>query len=78
MSFSGKATYSAGSTLPEIAEDVSDLVAINSLFLHTQPAHLQRHVGKALDGDARKAARAEFVRGRIGKRGLEHKKRPVR
>ncbi len=30
MSFSGKATYTAGSTLPEIAEDVSDLVAINS------------------------------------------------
>lgn len=30
MSFTGKATYSAGSTLPEIAEDVADLVAINS------------------------------------------------
>lgn len=30
MSFSGKATYSAGSTLPEIAEDVSDLVSIAS------------------------------------------------
>src|SRR5215218_9946860 len=30
MSFTGKATYSAGATLPEIAEDVSDLVAINS------------------------------------------------
>lgn len=30
MPFTGKATYSAGSTLPEIAEDVSDLVAINS------------------------------------------------
>lgn len=30
MSFTGKATYSAGSTLPEIAEDVSDLIAINS------------------------------------------------
>ena len=30
MSFSGKATYTAGSELPEIAEDVSDLVAINS------------------------------------------------
>jgi hypothetical protein len=28
MSFSGKATYSAGSTLPEIAEDVADLVGI--------------------------------------------------
>jgi hypothetical protein len=30
MPFTGKATYSAGSTLPEIAEDVSDLVAIAS------------------------------------------------
>lgn len=30
MSFTGKATYTAGMTLPEIAEDVSDLVAINS------------------------------------------------
>lgn len=30
MSFTGKATYTAGATLPEIAEDVSDLVAINS------------------------------------------------
>ncbi|HEY4329904.1 MAG TPA: DUF5309 family protein [Phycisphaerae bacterium] len=30
MSFSGKATYAGGSTLPEIAEDVSDLVTILS------------------------------------------------
>lgn len=30
MAFTGKATYSGGETLPEIAEDVSDLVAINS------------------------------------------------
>lgn len=30
MSFTGKATYSAGATLPEIAEDVSDLVSIVS------------------------------------------------
>ncbi len=30
MSFTGKATYSAGTTLPEIAEDVSDLVSIVS------------------------------------------------
>ncbi len=30
MAFTGKATYTAGSSLPEIAEDVSDLVAINS------------------------------------------------
>src|SRR5256885_6718714 len=49
MSFSGKATYSAGSTLPEIAEDVSDLVAINS-----------PHETPLLDalGDPARAARA--------------------
>ncbi len=32
MSFTGKATYSAGVALPEIAEDVSDLVSIISPF----------------------------------------------
>jgi Family of unknown function (DUF5309) len=32
MSFTGKATYSAGSTLPESAEDVSDLVGIVSPY----------------------------------------------
>src|ERR1700759_5273002 len=32
MAFTGKATYTAGSTLPEIAEDVSDLVGIASPF----------------------------------------------
>jgi hypothetical protein len=30
MSFSGKATYTAGATLPEIAEDVSDVISIVS------------------------------------------------
>lgn len=30
MAFTGKATYTAGASLPEIAEDVADLVAINS------------------------------------------------
>jgi hypothetical protein len=30
MAFTGKATYSAGTTLPELAEDVSDLVAVIS------------------------------------------------
>jgi hypothetical protein len=30
MPFTGKATYSAGATLPEIAEDISDLVSISS------------------------------------------------
>jgi hypothetical protein len=32
MGFTGKATYTAGASLPEIAEDVSDLVALNSPF----------------------------------------------
>jgi hypothetical protein len=30
MPFTGKSTYAAGSNLPEIAEDVADLIAINS------------------------------------------------
>ena len=32
MAFTGKATYSAGETLPEIAQDVSDLVSIVSPY----------------------------------------------
>lgn len=32
MSFTGKATYSAGATLPEIAEDVADIVSIVSPY----------------------------------------------
>ncbi|MHC4265141.1 MAG: SU10 major capsid protein [Planctomycetota bacterium] len=32
MSFTGKATYSAGSTLPELAEDVTDLIGIISPY----------------------------------------------
>jgi hypothetical protein len=32
MSFTGKATYSAGTTLPELAEDVSDLIGIISPY----------------------------------------------
>ncbi|HEX40573.1 MAG TPA: hypothetical protein ENN81_00745 [Phycisphaerales bacterium] len=32
MSFTGKATYSAGATLPELAEDVSDLIGIVSPY----------------------------------------------
>jgi hypothetical protein len=32
MAFSGKATYSAGTTLPEIAEDVADLIGIVSPY----------------------------------------------
>ena len=39
-----------------------DIDTINKLFLQTQPAHLQRVLGRTLDGEARKAARADFMR----------------
>ena len=32
MAFTGKATYSAGTSLPEIAEDVGDLVGLSSPY----------------------------------------------
>ena len=43
-----------------------DINTINELFLSTQSAHLQKHLGKKLDGDARRAARADHVRQRLG------------
>ena len=43
-----------------------EIKTINELVLMTQPAHLQKLIGKKLDGDERKAARAEFVRHRLG------------
>ena len=43
-----------------------DIKAVNELVLMTQPAHLQKLMGKKLDGDDRKAARAEFIRHKLG------------
>lgn len=43
-----------------------DIKTVNELFLLTQPAHLQRILGKRLEGDARRAARAEYIRHRLG------------
>ena len=43
-----------------------DINTINDLFLSTQSAHLQKHLGKKLDGDERRAARADYVRQRLG------------
>jgi protein arginine kinase len=42
-----------------------DLRQLNELFLLTQPAHLQKLKGKKLEGDQRRAARAEFIRERL-------------
>lgn len=43
-----------------------DIKTINELFLMTQPAHLQRLMGRKIDGDVRRAARADLVRQRLG------------
>lgn len=42
-----------------------ELRTINELFLLSQPAHLQKLHGKKLDGDLRRAARAELIRQRL-------------
>ena len=42
-----------------------DLRTINELFLLTQPAHLQKLHGKKLDSDARRQARADYIRSRL-------------
>ncbi|MEM8873010.1 MAG: protein arginine kinase [Planctomycetota bacterium] len=43
-----------------------DVRTINELMLMTQPAHLQKLLGKKLEGDDRRAARADFIRERLG------------
>ena len=43
-----------------------DLRTINELFLLTQPAHLQKLQGRKLEGDVRRAARADYIRQRLG------------
>jgi protein arginine kinase len=42
---------------------------VNELFIHTQPAHLQKLMGAALDGEERNAARARYLRTRLREAG---------
>lgn len=42
-----------------------EINTINELFLLTQPAHLQKIQGKKLEGDIRRAARADYIRQRL-------------
>jgi protein arginine kinase len=39
---------------------------LNELLLMSQPAHLQKMLSRKVEGDARRSARAEFVRSRLG------------
>jgi protein arginine kinase len=42
-----------------------DINKINELLLLTRPAHLQKILAKKMDGDVRRAARADFIRSRL-------------
>jgi protein arginine kinase len=48
----------------ERLKDIS-VNTINELFLLTQPAHLQKIQGRRLEGDLRRAARADYIRQRL-------------
>src|SRR5436190_56917 len=45
------------------------ITTVNELFLHTQPAHLQKLMGSSLDGEERNAARAKYLRTRLREHG---------
>jgi protein arginine kinase len=51
-----------------LLEDVT-MHTVNELFIHTQPAHLQKLVGGSLDGEERNAARARYLRTRLRQGG---------
>src|SRR6266446_14918 len=51
-----------------LCEDVS-MPTVNELFIHTQPAHLQKLMGASLDGEERNSARARYLRNRLREAG---------
>lgn len=44
-----------------------DMTTLNEVFLHTQPAHLQKIHGEPLDGAERSIVRADYIRDRLKK-----------
>ena len=44
-------------------------VTVNELFIHTQPAHLQKLMGQPLDGEERNAARAKYLKAKLRELG---------
>ncbi len=46
--------------------DNVDVATINELFLTTQPAHMQKRIGKRMSSDQRGEARAQTIRQRLG------------
>src|SRR4051794_23709955 len=51
-----------------LLDDIS-IPTVNELFIHTQPAHLQKLMGASLDGEERNAARARYLRTRLRELG---------
>jgi protein arginine kinase len=49
--------------------DDINIGTVNELFIHTQPAHLQKLVGSQLDSEERNAARARYLRTRLRETG---------
>src|SRR5437588_751711 len=47
-----------------LLEDIT-IPTVNELFIQTQPAHLQKLMGTALDGEERNSARARYLRNRL-------------
>jgi len=52
----------------QLIEDLT-IPTVNELFIHTQPAHLQKLMGATLDGEERNAARARYLRSRLREAG---------
>ncbi len=52
----------------KLIDDIS-IFTVNELFIHTQPAHLQKLMGAQLDGEERNAARARYLRTRLREGG---------
>src|SRR5439155_3936780 len=51
-----------------LLDDIT-IPTVNELFIHTQPAHLQKLMGSSLDGEERNAARARYLRPRLREAG---------
>jgi protein arginine kinase len=45
--------------------DDINIPTVNELFIHTQPAHLQKLVGATMDGEERNSARARYLRSKV-------------
>lgn len=49
--------------------DEITIPTVNELFIHTQPAHLQKLMGTELDGEERNSARARYLRSKVREAG---------